>query len=134
MSAPDDAFEVVGQWVEKAEHDLQNAEHTLRLAVNCPFDTVCFHAQQCAEKYLKAMLTARGVPFPRMHDLSELMARLPDEIRSQLDPAELVELNPYAVETRYPGDWEALMREDAVRAVQIARRVRFTIRPHLGMA
>ncbi|MEK6409802.1 MAG: HEPN domain-containing protein [Acidobacteriota bacterium] len=38
------------QWVENAEHDLINAEYTLTLEKNCPLDTVCFHAQQCAEK------------------------------------------------------------------------------------
>jgi len=33
-------------WIEKAENDLRNAEHTLTLVENCPFDNVCFHAQQ----------------------------------------------------------------------------------------
>ena len=43
-------------WVKKAESDLKTAEHTLTLKERCPFDTVCFHAQQCAEKYFKALL------------------------------------------------------------------------------
>ena len=50
---PEDDFRA---WIKKAESDLKTAEHTLTLKENCPFDTVCFHAQQCAEKYLKALL------------------------------------------------------------------------------
>ena len=47
---------VVAEWVLKAEDDLKNAVHTLKLGRTGPIDTVCFHAQQCAEKYLKAYL------------------------------------------------------------------------------
>ncbi|MBI4384722.1 MAG: HEPN domain-containing protein [Nitrospinae bacterium] len=57
MSGPPDMVRLVRQWVEKAEHDLRNAEHALTLKDDCPFDTACFHTQQCAEKYLKALLS-----------------------------------------------------------------------------
>lgn len=50
------AFTVVREWVAKAENDLKNATHTLRLGTDCPTDNVCFHTQQCVEKYLKALL------------------------------------------------------------------------------
>ena len=50
---------VVREWVAKAENDLKNATHSLKLGEDCPTDTVCFHAQQCVEKYLKAMLVLR---------------------------------------------------------------------------
>ena len=63
------------QWVEKAEHDLINAEYTLTLEKNCPLDTVCFHAQQCAEKYLKAFLVQKSISFPKTHDLRVLMKK-----------------------------------------------------------
>jgi predicted nucleotidyltransferase len=51
---------LVRGWVVKAEHDLRNAEHTLTLEEDCPLDTVAFHAQQCVEKYLKALLVRAG--------------------------------------------------------------------------
>ena len=38
------------QWLEKAEHDLVTARYALRILGDCPHDTICFHAQQCAEK------------------------------------------------------------------------------------
>lgn len=60
MSANAETLRVVRQWVEKAENDLKNATHTLKLGRDCPTDTVCFHAQQCVEKYLKALLVWEG--------------------------------------------------------------------------
>ena len=56
MTATDDNLFILRSWVEKAENDWINATHTLKLEKNCPTDTVCFHAQQCVEKYLKALL------------------------------------------------------------------------------
>ncbi|ALA58312.1 HEPN domain-containing protein [Nitrospira moscoviensis] len=74
MTEPRDALQQVRQWVEKAEHDLRNAEHTLTIRdEDCPFDTVCFHAQQCVEKYLKGWLASRQLDAPRSHDLVVLL-------------------------------------------------------------
>jgi HEPN domain-containing protein len=73
MNAPPELTRLVRLWVEKAEHDLRNATHTLTLEEDCPFDTVCFHAQQCVEKYLKALLTLRQIEFSKTHDLTELL-------------------------------------------------------------
>jgi len=57
------------RWVNKAENDFRNAEYVPTLEENCPFDSVSYHCQQCAEKYLKAAPTWRGAAFPRTHDL-----------------------------------------------------------------
>lgn len=81
MSVPPETLRVVRQWVEKAEEDLTNAEYTLTLREKCPLGTVCFHAQQCAEKYLKALLTLHAVPFPKTHHLPELLPTSPDVSR-----------------------------------------------------
>ena len=56
MNEQPEITSVVRGWVEKAEHDLRNAEYVLSMEHDCPTDTVCFHCQQCAEKYLKALL------------------------------------------------------------------------------
>ena len=55
------------RWVDKAEHDLRAAEHLLQFQEGGLTDIVCFHCQQCAEKYLKALLVALGVRFPNMN-------------------------------------------------------------------
>ncbi len=52
----DNVLAVICEWVIKTENNLKNAVHSLKLGKECPTDTVCFHAQQCVEKYLKALL------------------------------------------------------------------------------
>lgn len=131
MSERVEVLEIVRQWTIKAEHDLKTAEHTLTLEEECPYDTVCFHAQQCVEKYFKALLTLHSIEFSKTHDLTELVVLLPADIRQEITQADIEDLNPYAVETRYPGDWEPLTREDAIRAVTVARSIRQMIRQHL---
>ena len=56
-------LEIARQWLSKATNDLLNADNNLKSDV-VPFDTVCFHCQQAAEKLLKAYLVGNGKPFP----------------------------------------------------------------------
>ncbi len=134
MSVPPEVLSLVRQWVEKAEEDLLTAEHTLSLGDDCPYGTVCFHAQQCAEKYLKALLASHSTPFPKIHDLLELLPLVPKTIALRLEPMDVATVNRYAIEGRYPGDWEPITREDAEGAVKVARRVREAVRKHLPPA
>jgi len=122
---------IVSEWVEKAENDLRNAAHTLRLRKNCPTDTVCFHAQQCVEKYIKALLVLGNVAFPKTHDIAALLALLPKSCQSKLTVDEQSRLTDYATITRYPGDYERIPLLEARKAVALARRVRTFVRKAL---
>src|SRR5271157_4774990 len=124
MSGLPDLAKSVAQWASKADHDFRNAEYTLTLQEDCPFDTVCFHAQQCAEKYLKALLLAAGAEAPRTHDLRLLLQRLPKNLAESFRMEEMIELNRYAVESRYPGEWEPITPKEAERAVGFAKGIR----------
>ena len=64
------------EWVEKAEADLATASRELAAAEYPNYDAVCFHAQQCAEKYLKGVLEQNHVHVPKTHDLGELLELL----------------------------------------------------------
>ncbi len=123
MPENDDTLAVAREWMAKADSDLRSAAYLLRIK-NCPTDTVCFHAQQCVEKYLKALLIVQGTGFRKIHDLGELVALLPARHRSLLDDKEQDELTEYATVTRYPGDYEPISLAEARQAVKIARRVR----------
>lgn len=114
----------ITQWVGKADGDFTAATHLLGLPDDqCPFDVVCFHAQQCVEKYLKALLVAHGLAPPRTHDLAELLTLLAPRDRPLVTIAELGALTPYAVETRYPHTTpEPIDRREAAVAVGVARR------------
>lgn len=114
--------ELVRAWLEKARRDLVVAER--EVASEAPFtDIACYHAQQSAEKSLKAYLTWRGIPFPRTHALEDLVllaARDDNNFASLEDAA--VQLTPYAVEARYPEFGEPTL-QDAMEAVELARRI-----------
>lgn len=116
------------QWVSKAENDLIVAEHALNMEEDCPTDSVCFHAQQCAEKYIKALLVCRLIDFAKTHDLNALARLLPESIIDILTDKELRRLTDYATTTRYPGDYEEISLAEAKRAVRASRRMRAAIR------
>lgn len=128
MSVRPEQARLVRQWVARAEEDLVNAEHTLTLRERCPVGTVCFHAQQCAEKYLKALLTYRAIEFPKTHDLVVLLNRLGSESGLELRAEEVQPLNRFSTEARYPGDWDPIDIQEASGAVARARRVREAVR------
>jgi len=134
MSGRPDRLVEAYRWAEKADHHLRNAEHTLLLEDDCPFDTVCFHAQQCVEKYLKAALIWRSVALPRTHDLRLLVQLAEEESGFALDLEMILPLNRYAVEARYPGEWEPIGREEAEESARVARLVRGIIRAILPNA
>lgn len=96
---------LIHRWMAKAKEDYRNAEFVLTLEEDCPLSTICFHSQQCVEKYLKALLICQSLRVPRSHDLLELRNRIPADSRPELPEAGLAVLNRYAVEARYPGDW-----------------------------
>jgi len=111
------------EWVQKAEGDLTTAQRELRARLNPNYDAACFHAQQCAEKYLKALLQEAQIPFGKTHNLSLLLDLLPERHSGlELLRPTLAILNAYAVEYRYPG--ESAEKEVARQAVMLAKEVK----------
>lgn len=123
MSAESDRAAVARQWLQKAGNDLTTAAHTLTLGDDCPFDTVCFHAQQCVEKCVKAALVLHGLDFPRIHDLGVLVAHLPAGVELPISAEEQEVLTDFATVTRYPGEWDPIGEDEARAAVAVADRV-----------
>ncbi len=118
--------EQAGPWIRKAENDLLAADNNLASA-RIPYDVVCFHCQQAAEKLIKGVLVSLGAEPSRTHDLLALLetirslaaAEVPEPVTSSC-----VVLNPYAVEIRYPDDDWTAEPEDAREARQAAETVR----------
>jgi HEPN domain-containing protein len=129
---PPEPDEVVVGWLGKATSDRRAIEILLRDG-DPPWDIVAFHAQQVAEKSLKALLAHRGIPFPRTHDLSVLVGRLGPESGFEPDDPAIVELTCLAVAPRYPEEPEAVERETAQRAVDTARIISGTVRRMIGV-
>jgi HEPN domain-containing protein len=120
------------EWIDKAEGDFATAERELQVQQRPNFDAVCFHSQQCAEKYLKACLQEANVAFSKTHDLGTLLDLcLPIEpnwssLRSIVDG-----LTTYAVEFRYPG--VSANQALATQSFQACCTVRDAIRQHFAL-
>jgi len=93
---------------------------------------VCFHCQQTAEKYLKALLEERGATIPKTHDLEKLLALLVPHyanLESQSRSAQI--LTEYAVGPRYPG--ENATKREAQTAIRRAGQLRGACRAQLNI-
>jgi HEPN domain-containing protein len=67
------------EWIRKAEMDWESALDLSAAAFRSHkvfHDTICFHCQQTAEKYLKALVQELGAVVPRTHDLELILERL----------------------------------------------------------
>lgn len=119
--------EFVRQWLDKAESDFKLAEHLI--SENAPFlEAACLHAQQAAEKYLKAFLVEHQVEFPKTHNLGHLLdlsATIDSSLVKRLQ--QITVLNPYGVDYRYPGDFPEITRDDAGKALKLVGMVRDAI-------
>jgi len=118
-------------WAAQAEEDFALAQSALRRKIPLTYGAT-FHAQQCIEKYFKAVLMATHVPFPKTHDLvalSDLCLQV--GIILPVDMDDLERLNAYSVLVRYPGNRATV--EEAQEAVHIMRTLRRFLRKHLGI-
>jgi HEPN domain-containing protein len=109
-------------WLERAEEDYLLAVSAMKRKVPLTYGAT-FHAQQCIEKYLKALLIFRKIVFPKTHDLAALgyLCHQPGIILPISDD-DLERLTAYAVEVRYPGTQPTI--EDAKEAVKLAKMMR----------
>ena len=130
MSKTQKIQKAVKQWLEHAEENLKLAKHAFRLLSSCPCKLIAFHAQQCAEKYLKAFLALKKVDFPFTHNISLLLELSSGHAAWVKDLREAEILTDYAVTTRYPGA-EKVTKKDAELAVKTAVKVRNVVRKAL---
>ena len=119
------------EWVQKAEGDYAVAQQTQQ-GQNPVHDVICFLAQQCVEKYLKAWLQEADIPFPRTHDLKGLLKLItptvPDWRSWQND---FSGLSGHAVDSRYPGKFATA--DDTAHAMHICNEVRQAVREQLKL-
>jgi HEPN domain-containing protein len=111
------------EWQRLASMDLNAAEHLLNMRP-IPYEIICFHCQQSAEKYLKGYLVIHDITPPKIHDLDELrklcwrVSNTFDDIADQCS-----DLTAYGVQPRYPMDM-MLEERDALQALRSARDIR----------
>ena len=115
----------VKAWMVKADHDLDVTNHSKIL----PSDVVCYHAQQAAEKYLKAFLIANDIEIKNVHDIDRLLVEctLIDPEFEKLSNMGIGKLTDYAVGIRYPNDYDLHdnfnmpSAEETMKAISLAQ-------------
>jgi HEPN domain-containing protein len=122
-------------WLRRAENDLQ-AGLAIAAAALSSYETAGFHAQQAAEKAVKAILVRHGVEFGRTHDVGALLTLTDSVAPGAADRLAAAEpLTRHAVDTRYPGsgspDAATVSREEAARDLDTASAVVTFAREHL---
>ena len=123
MAREDPLVAEVRAWLRKAAQDLAAGEHDLTAEPPFTADAV-FHAQQSAEKALKAFLFFHDVPFRKTHNIVEVgdaCCAIDSRLASLLQRA--APLTQYAWKFRYPGDPQEPDRGEAARALALAREV-----------
>ena len=112
----------VSRWISFAEADLR-ASQLLSLDSDVPGRIACFHAQQAAEKALKALLVANDIPFRKTHDLVVLVGLLPSGPREEIEVLDTDVLQPWAIDGRYPGDLPEASADEAAEALAVATAI-----------
>lgn len=121
------------EWATKAEADYAVVQRELRARKAPNYDAACFHAQQCAEKYLKARLQEAVIPFPKTHDLGELI-----DLLAPIEPGwaamrpDAKTLTYMAVEVRYPGFFAT--KDHARESLRTCEAIRAAVRQSLGLS
>ena len=128
MSDPNNPLD----WATYAEEDFEVAKILLRKS-KPPSNPSCFHSQQCAEKYLKAMLIYKNVEFPKTQDLLALNTLCHNAgIMTQFAQDDLDKLTAYTALAYGLPDFPIII-EDAQEALEIATNVRKFARTFLGL-
>jgi HEPN domain-containing protein len=111
-------------WIEKADHDLGSAK-VIYIHLPDYIDTIAFHCQQAAEKYIKSVLFFNHIGFQRSHDLIYLLELLSrkTEINENLYKSAAI-LNGFSVQIRYPDSIVKLTKEEIESAIKIAEEFR----------
>ncbi|MCI5137803.1 MAG: HEPN domain-containing protein [Candidatus Electrothrix sp. AX5] len=124
----------VSAWLQACEEDLCAAESLLHSGVAT--GAASFHAQQCVEKALKAVLEKYAGTVPRIHDLDRLFAESTKYIDLEQDEIVINKLNMLYIESRYPGAFGFLPEgrptsEQVKQFYDFAKNIYDTVRYHL---
>ncbi|MBW1796180.1 MAG: HEPN domain-containing protein [Deltaproteobacteria bacterium] len=111
------------EWLKRAKSNMARAKSG-RVSPDILYEDLCYDAQQAVEKAFKSACIIHEIVFPKTHDIAyliELLEKGGVEVPINLQNAKI--LTGYAVETRYPGDYEPVDEEDIRKAIEIAKEV-----------
>ena len=123
----------ISAWISKAEGDWKVVLRESQVADSSAYNAVCFHAQQCIKKYLKARLVVADIAFKKTHDLLVLYEDIVlIEPHWDFMHGDLGDVSAYAVALRYPG--LDASEQEAKHAIEFCAVVRKTVREALDLS
>lgn len=119
----DDLGDYIDKWLFRADEDVAVIDELVQSDPQAYASTICFHAQQAVEKYLKALLASKGVDFPKTHDVDFPLAECRRVASGELDDIDLKSLTDFGVSVRYPDDFFVPEPSEASYYAEIARQI-----------
>jgi HEPN domain-containing protein len=120
----DDLNDYVDKWLFRADEDIAVVDRLMQTDAQAYASTVCFHAQQAVEKYLKALLASKGVDFPRTHDVDFLLAECRKVTSGELHHIDLKSMTDFGVSVRYPDDFYVPDLSETTYYAQVAKEIK----------
>ncbi|HPR18184.1 MAG TPA: HEPN domain-containing protein [Candidatus Cloacimonadota bacterium] len=115
--------EIINEWLQRSRSNLARANQQ-NLPEEILYEDLCFDCQQAIEKALKGLLRFREIDIPKVHSIGKLLSVLEDDRLEIPDfVKEGVILTDYAVQTRYPGDYEPVMREEFLSVLNMTNKI-----------
>jgi len=121
-----DKSEYIQNWLFRANEDISVIHSLTGIDSEFYTSTICFHAQQAVEKFLKAFLIYHDVDFPKTHDLDFLLAKCQHIDKSSFE-IDLKSLTDFGVTIRYPDDFYIPGVKETEEYVKIAEEIRSII-------
>ncbi len=118
-----DKDEYINNWLFRANEDIAVIESLVNAGVEYYTSSICFHAQQASEKFLKAYLAYHDVDFPRTHDLDFLLIEC-QKIDKEAFQIDFKSLTDFGVSVRYPDDFYIPDEKEALEYRDIAISVK----------
>jgi len=118
--------EYINNWLFRANEDIAVINNLIKADTENYASTICFHAQQASEKYLKAFLAYNDVDFPRTHDVDFLLLEC-QKINKDLFNIDLKSLTDFGVSIRYPDDFYVPGSKETLEYAEIADKIKLTV-------
>jgi len=107
------------EWIERAKSNLELAQ--AKIIQHIYFEDLCYQSQQAVEKGLKGLLIFYGVEPEFTHNIEILLNKLKSFTDIPENIKEAVQLTIFAVQTRYPGEYDEITKEEYEKSVRIAK-------------
>lgn len=115
--------EYIKNWLFRANEDIAVINDLINFGTEYYASTICFHAQQATEKFLKAFLVYHNIDFPRTHDVDYLISEC-QKINKNAFNIDLKSLTDFGVSVRYPDDFYIPEVKEALEYKDIALKVK----------